>query len=446
MVEVWSVKDKTWYPTLLVKKIKEDDEIKYIVKDFNNRLRPALPPSSYGAFESMERVEALLGSGWCRGLVMKLLSEERYRVRLDVNNKEYVFKHSELRPLMVWENGVWRDESKQKPVKETPSNILNKNPMHSCSGPKPLTRFKTVDATAELRKKKKADVVTSDKTPAIVTTPTATPLEQTKAKTVGNTSSMKTPEPVMNLNDFRNDSAPHKTHEEEKSRKRKRELLSADQSLSVVKKSAAAATCIEETPARDNALIDLPFPKMVPYWKTCESSDGFKSVPQRPHFRPLLESVDDLFHRESAAVGMMMTFYDLLDEVKGLKLDDSTSRLNYLWVAFAKLEQHGFEVEAYQAVISKVLSLKDVLAKKEEEQKCFEDDIKEEENASLKLEETRLELQRKISELERQDADVKKKKETAEKKIADIKAHAGMISQEIEDVKLEFQKTILVPW
>lgn len=130
-MEVCSVKDKTWYPTMLVTEIKEDDEIKYIVKDFNKRLRcvggeatsttttvdaclvrPALPPSSYGAFESMERVEALRGSGWCRGLVMKLLSGERYWVRLDVNNEEYVFKHSELRPLMVWENGVWRGESK----------------------------------------------------------------------------------------------------------------------------------------------------------------------------------------------------------------------------------------------------------------------------------------------------------------------------------------------
>lgn len=39
---------------------------------------------------------------------------------------------------------------------------------------------------------------------------TATPLKQTEAKTVGNRSPMKTPEPMMNLNDFGNDSTPHK--------------------------------------------------------------------------------------------------------------------------------------------------------------------------------------------------------------------------------------------
>ncbi|KAJ4893020.1 Agenet domain-containing protein [Raphanus sativus] len=322
---------------------------------------------------------------------------------------------------MVWENGIWHNESKQK----TPSNILNKNPMHSCSGPQPLAKFKTDAPTAELRKKKKADAMICDKTPAVVT-------------------------------------IPEPTSEEEKSRKRKWELVdgnsntlsaeisdtakrSADQSLNVVKSTVASATCIEETLARD-ALMDLPFPKMLPYWKFCESSDGFKSVPQRPHFRPLLESIDDLDLRESAAVGMMVTFYDLLKEVKGLKLDVSASRLNYLRDAFARLDKNGFEVEAYQAVISKVLSLKDVRAKKEEEQKCFEDSIKEEESGSLKLEELRLELQGKISKLERQDAVAKMKKEAAEKKIAEMKAHVGMISREIEDVEVEFQKTISAPW
>ncbi|WZZ63008.1 hypothetical protein YC2023_063115 [Brassica napus] len=503
-VEVCSVKDKAWYPSLLVTDIEEEDgEKKFIVKDFNKRLsscidgestpttavdacrvRPALPPSSFGQFEVMERVEVLRGSGWCQGLVQKILSEERYWVSLEVSKEEYVFKHSEVRPLMVWENGRWRNKSK------TPSNILNKNPVHSCSGPQPFTRVEeTVAATVELRKKKKADVVISDKTHE-VTTPIATPLKQTKAKTVGNTSPMKAPELVMNLNDFGNDSTPHKTHEDEnseaKSRKRKREQvqqqsnlneeadgntntstaeisdttsksmchgsevvdqpqplsvwignssteLSPDQSINLVKNSAAA--CTEETPAKDTTLMDLPFTKKSPYWKICESSDDFKSVPQRPHFRPLVESMEDLDHREWFASGMTMAFYDLLKVVKGLKLDDSITTLNDLSVSFAKLEKH-------------------------EEHKCLEDSIEEEESASLKLEETTLELkgkiselQRKISELqcktselEREDAVARKNKEAAEEKIADMKAHVGMISQEIEDVEAEFQKTISAPW
>ncbi|WZY96237.1 hypothetical protein YC2023_068566 [Brassica napus] len=640
-VEVCSAKDKAWYPALMVTEIEgEDGESKFLVKDFNQRLsciggeatpslvvdghsvRPAPPPSSVGEFELMARVELLRGSGWCQGLVQKILSEERYWVSLDVTKEEYVFKHSELRPLMVWENGNWRDESKQKAVKETPSNTLNKNPMHSCSGPKPFTRVKTVDATAELRTKKKNDAVISDKTPPVTTvtpliqtetegeessekrleqmpkeknseatsrkrqrgqdkhkdmnetgnlsttssedrvrqsrqkqktvketpkrpmpssssgakkatqhmkkplnphdneenntleatgglgkdtvmmndkTPevmsiakeyvdpslviAATPLKQTEARAVENTS------PVMNLND----STPHMTHEEEnseaKSRKRRREQDqhsnlneeadgTSNVSIGEVNDTASKNMCrdgevvdqlisswignsstelspdqsLKETPAKDKTLMDLPFTKKSPYWKTYETTQAFKSVPQRPHFSTLLEAKKDFF-LESAAVGMMVSFYSFLDEVKDLKLDDSTSKLHDLSVSFAELEKNGFDVEAPQAVISKVLSLKDVRDRKAEEQKRYEEDIGEEESASLELKEVRAErrleigeLQRKISELERQDAVGKQKEEAAEEKIADMKAHVGMIRQEIEDVEVEFQKTISAPW
>ncbi|CAN6894988.1 unnamed protein product [Brassica oleracea] len=632
-VEVCSAKDKAWYPALMVTEIEgEDGESKFLVKDFNQRLsciggeatpslvvdahsvRPAPPPSSVGEFELMARVEVLRGSGWCQGFVQKILSEECYSVSLDVTKEEYVFKHSELRPLMVWENGNWHDESKQKPVKETPSNSLNKNPMHSCSGPKPFARVEeTVAATVELRKKKKADVVISDKTPTVTTTTqlmqketegeessekrleqmpeeknseatsrkrqrgqeqhkdvnetgnlsttssedrarqsgqkqktvketpkkkplnphdneeentlaaatgglgkerddtvmmngetplvitpevmsiakeyvdpslviAATPLKQTEAKAVENTS------PMMNLND----STPHTTHEEEsseaKSRKRRREQdqhsnlnEEADGTSNVsiaevngeVNDTASKNLCrdgevvdqliisstelspdqsLKETPAKDNTLMDLPFTKKSPYWKTYETTEAFKSVPQRPHFSTLLEAKKDFF-LESAAVGMMVSFYGFLDEVKDLKLDDSTSKLHDLSVSFVELEKNGFDVEAPQAVISKVLSLKDVRDKKSEEQKRYEEDIGEEESASLKLKEVRAELrleigelQRKISELERRDAVGKQKEEAAEEKIADMKAHVGMIGQEIEDVEVEFQKTISAPW
>lgn len=595
MVEVCFVVEKTdsWFPALLVTEIEEHNgEKKFIVKDFNQRLsciggettpttivdacrvRPPPPPFSVGEYELLQRVEVLRGSGWCRGLVRRLLTEKRYLVSLEVTKEECVSKHSELRPLMVWENGNWRDESKRKLVKEsTPSNIINKNLMHSCSGPKPLARVETVAATVELRTKKKADVVISDKTRAVVTTTT----QQVQTETEGERSSEKkrleqvkknhissgndsirhkmpeeernkeaikrkrqredeklnkagnlstgsedrarqsgqkqktvkeTPKKPMRSSSGANEKATQhmkKTHdnednslampEDEKSRKRKREQdqhlknlneeadgntnastaemndtaskhmchdgevvddqplsawigdsstkLSSDQSLNMVNSSATAATCIEETPPRDTSLMYLPFAKRTPYWKTCESTDGFKS---QPHFSPLLESKDDLDHREWLAVGMMVTYYDLLKEVKGLKLDDPTSKLDYLRVSFAKLEKHGFEVEAPQTVINRVLSFKDVLAKKEEEQKCFEENIEEAESVSCKLKETRLELQHKISELQRQYAVGKREEEAAEKKIAEMKGRAGVISQEIEDVKLEFQKTILVPW
>ncbi|KAJ4893021.1 hypothetical protein Rs2_19815 [Raphanus sativus] len=586
-VEVCFVIDKTepaWFPGLLVTEIEGDDGDKFIVKDINQRLsciggettptttvdacrvRPVPPPSSVGEYELLEPVEVLRGSGWCQGLVRRLLSEKSYLVCLKVTKEECVVQHSELRPLMVWENGTWHNKSKQKHVKETPSNILNKNPMHSCSGPKPLARVEeTVAATVELRTKKRADVVISDKTPAVVTTTT----QLIQRETEGEKSSEKRVEQVKNHISLGNDSirpkmpeeeknneainrkrqreqekpsdlnkagnlstssedrarqsgqkqktvkeTPKKpmrsssgakptahekatqhmkkplnpldneentlaTHEEEKkSKKKKREQdkhsnlneeeadvntnnvsttemngttsknLShdgevVDQPLSAWIENSSTelssdAVATDKTPSK-NTLMNLPFTKKSPYWKTYETTQGFKSAPQRPHFSTLLESKKDLFLLESTAVGLMVTFYGLLDEVKDLKLDDSTGKLNDLLVSFAELEKHGFDVEAPQAVINRVLSLKDVRDKKAEEQKRYEENIEEEESASLKLKERRAELRRKISELERQE-------EAAEKKIAEMKAQTDVISREIEDVEVEFQKSISAPW
>ncbi|KAJ0228759.1 Agenet-like domain-containing protein [Hirschfeldia incana] len=677
-VEVCSVKDKTepaWSPALLVTDFEGEDggEKKFIVKDFNQIaeatvtptivdacwVRPPPPPSSVEVFEPLERVEVLRGgSGWCQGLVRKILPEKSYLVCFEIAKEECVVKHSEVRPLMVWENGNWRYESKQTPLKETPSNILKKNRIHSCSGPKPLPRAENVAAGVELRTKKKADVVINDKTPAVVTTTTPTqlvqretggekfsekrvkqvknhiglgndstpqkmpeeknteattnrkrqreqeklsdlnkagnlsttksedrvrqsgqkkqntvketpkkpssdatkptshekatqhtmkslnpldneentlsatgglgkerdddtlmndktpfvtitpeimsiakeyvtpslvitPSKQTESNTaVANTSSTKAPEAV---NDLGNDSTPHKTPEEEnseaKSRKRRREQnqqhsnlneeadgndttsktlchdrgevvdqplstwigtssnieLSTDQSLNVMMNMSPAAAA-EETPAKDTTLIDLPFTKKSPFWKTYETTQGFKSLPQRPHFSQLLEAKKDLL-LESAAVGLIVKFYGLLEEVKKeIKLDHSTIKLKELSVSFAELEEHGFDVEAPQAVINRVLSLKDVRDKKAGELKILEESMEKEERASLKSKATRAELQLQISELKRQDEVEKQKEEAAEKKIADIKAKTNIISQAIQGAEVEFKETISAPW
>ncbi|CAH2054835.1 unnamed protein product [Thlaspi arvense] len=510
MVEVSPVKDEMeggWYPAIMVTEVEEDDEKKFIVKDINqqlscnggeatptttvdaHRLRPTPPPSSAGEYRLLQWVEALHRSGWFQGSVRKILSGKRYSVNLAATKEECVFNHAELRPLMVWDwaNRVWRNAPKQGSVKETPSSILNKNPIRTCSGAKPLTKAKTATPL-------KQRIVAKDSvTPSSVIT--AAPLKQTEAKTVGNISPLKSPEPMMNLNESGNDSTPHKIPEEENSeatsRKRKREQeqhsnlneetdgtsngskaeinesskkicndgevvdqplsvsignlsteLSCNQSLDLVNSSAAAA-CVEESPAKDT-LMDLPFAKKSPYWKRCELTDGFKSKPQRPHFSPLLEVKDDI--REWSAVGMMVTFYGLLDEAKDLKLDDPTSKLNDLSVSFADLEKHGFDVVSPQLLISRLLHLKDLRARNAEERKCFEEDIEDEESGRRELEEMRAELARKICELKRQEADAKEKKEAAEKKIADMKSRVEMLSQENEAVELEFQKAISAPW
>ncbi|KAG7575226.1 Agenet domain plant type [Arabidopsis suecica] len=553
MAEVSTVIDKAevaWFPAMIIKEIEVDGEKKFIVKDCNKhlsfngdeartnstidscRVRPTPPPFPVEKYELLDRVELFHGSVWRQGLVRGVLDQNCYMVSLVVTKEESVFKHSDLRPCKVWEDGVWHDGRKQTPVTETPSNVIKTKPMRSCSGscsgaklmtPKrttkyarrslnleenaeTLTKAETGAATRELRSKRANDVI-NDNTPLVIApqekpiasvkpvTPsrvrTATPLKQTEADTQRKTSPKKTLEPMRNENGLENSTQQkilEEKNSEEKGRKRKREkehnsdLKETDESCNgqtaeindtssicndvdvddqplaawinlptepsfdhspIVVNDAAVATDVEETQGKDTLTI-LPFAKKSPFWKMHETQEVCKIVPQSPHFSPLFDAKEEL--REWTAVGMMVTFYGLLEEVKNLQLDVSPSKLSSLSCSFADLEKHGFDVAAPQSRINKILSLQDELAKKAEERKCLEKKIEAGEMEGHKYEEEMAELECKILELKRQQAVAKEMKEATDKMTSGMKSYAEMINQEMEDLRLEFQTTASAPW
>lgn len=216
--------------------------------------------------------------------------------------------------------------------------------------------------------------------------------------------------------------------------------LSSDQIPNVVDNSAADV----EEPQAKRTLMTLPFVKNLPFWKTFETEEVYKTVLQNPHFSPLVEVKEDI--REWSAVGMMVSFYGLLQEVKDLRLDVSSSKLSSLSSSFAELEKHGFDIATPQSRIDKVFSLQDGRAKKVEERKCLEKKIEAKETERHKFEEEMVELERKILELKRQEAVAKEKKEAVDETIVEMKSCAETIDQEIADVELEFITSVLAPW
>ncbi|XP_048614409.1 DUF724 domain-containing protein 10-like isoform X3 [Brassica napus] len=186
---------------------------------------------------------------------------------------------------------------------------------------------------------------------------------------------------------------------------------------------------VEETEARDITMV-LPFEKKLPIWKTVESMEVFKTFPQSPHFTPLLEIREDA--REMSAVGMLLTFSGLLEEVKSLKLNNPISSLNSLSDSFTELEKHGFDVKVPMLRISKLLSLIDRQAKKMEE-------LEDCEKVTAEKESTKVENERKILELQ-------KLNEEADKEIAQSKSCEATIGQQLDDVKLQFHTTASAPW
>ncbi|KAG7603239.1 Agenet-like domain [Arabidopsis thaliana x Arabidopsis arenosa] len=221
-----------------------------------------------------------------------------------------------------------------------------------------------------------------------------------------------------NQNGSGNDSTLENENSEDNNRKRKRE------------ENLGCVASVEQDKPKDTTMV-LPFEKKLRIWETLESMEVFKTVPQSPHFSPLLvESRED--SREMSAVGMMLTFFGLLDEVKALQHNDPISFFISLTNSFAELEKHGFNVKAPQSRINKLLSLRDRQSKKTEE-------LKDAEKVTAEKESVKAENKRKILELQRLN-------EEMDKEIAQSKSCAAKIVQQLDDVKLEFLATASAPW
>ncbi|CAA7014294.1 unnamed protein product [Microthlaspi erraticum] len=513
MVEVSSVNkgEIRWSPAMVVKEIEEGGDKLFIVKDCNQhlrsyngdevarpnktvdscRVRPTPPPSSVEEYGLLECVEVFYGSLWRQGIVTRILSERRYRVSLKATKEEFEFKHSELRPFKVWEDGVWLNGAKslqcqQNPVKETLDNVnaIKSKPTRSSSGAKPvtgkrsrkhmklsslkgngetLTEAETVAVTGEVGKKR-VDAVMTDKTPLVIVTPQVTPIARKSVSPV-------TPSPVITAttetvtkgkesseNGLGNDSTPHKLPEvensQDQSRKRKREESEAlitdyicddddydDQPLSswiLGEKSSTKSKLSHDT------TTVLPFVKHSPVWQVFESMEVFKSVKQRPHFSPLLESREEF--REGLAAGEMVIYIGLLERVENLQLHTPKSTLERLRDCFAELDKYGFDVVTPISRIEMLLSLKDKQVKRLEELNDKEKKMTEEVVKKEKVEEDLREVERKILELRRQETELRGKKDASEKEIGEMQLCVSTLGKKVQDVEVEFQTIVSAPW
>ncbi|KAL0348136.1 UNVERIFIED_CONTAM: protein AGENET DOMAIN (AGD)-CONTAINING P1 [Sesamum angustifolium] len=116
-----------WFTATVVKKLKAD---KYLVEyqtlrndDDTNFLREEVDtfhirpcPPDVGLldrFEVLEEVDALYNDGWWRGVISKVLKNDRYSVYFRNTQEELKFKHSDLRVHQDWVNCKWFIASKK---------------------------------------------------------------------------------------------------------------------------------------------------------------------------------------------------------------------------------------------------------------------------------------------------------------------------------------------
>lgn len=213
-----------------------------------------------------------------------------------------------------------------------------------------------------------------------------------------------------------------------------------DRDVSAVKESVATVAPNDSVPEE---VQRLPFVKGSPVWKVIESMDVFKTMPQRPHFRPLYKCKEEC--REGLAIGNMVTFSGLVDKIAKLRFDDRGNVFSSALESLLDLEKHGFNVTTLRGRVSELLSIKD-----RQERLCSESKDAESKMSQYAGEKTRLaeeceETAKKISELQEKHALIKSQMEAKEAEMAKLQQKVNVVEEGILSARGDFEKLVTAP-
>lgn len=110
---------------------------------------------------------------------------------------------------------------------------------------------------------------------------------------------------------------------------------------------------VHSTPSN---LTALPFTMQSSMWDSVYLMDVYRAVPQQPHFR-LLEQYSMEF-REGIAIGLMVTFANLVSSIRKLRVDDSQVDFDEKLKTLVSLESNGFNVQFVRSCLEKLLEVR----------------------------------------------------------------------------------------
>ncbi|KAK8639604.1 hypothetical protein V6N13_137977 [Hibiscus sabdariffa] len=188
----------------------------------------------------------------------------------------------------------------------------------------------------------------------------------------------------------------------------------------------------------------LPFVKRSPVWRTIESMDVFRIVPQKPHFLPLAEDKEEF--REGSAIGIMVTFASLFEKISMLHFDEPRDTFDSILESLSDLENHGFDVTRLRHRLNKLLSLKEEHNQHLGERQNAEMEIIENKKEISKFNEEMEEIEKKITELQERHTSIKSEKETKNLKVGGLKLHVSVLNKLIQNASHDFKKIATASW
>ncbi|XP_039069225.1 DUF724 domain-containing protein 7-like isoform X2 [Hibiscus syriacus] len=188
----------------------------------------------------------------------------------------------------------------------------------------------------------------------------------------------------------------------------------------------------------------LPFVKRSPVWRTIESMDIFRIVPQKPHFLPLAENKEEF--REGSAIGIMVTFASLFEKISMLHFDEPRDTFDSILESLSDLEKYGFDVTMLRHRLNKLLSIKEGHNQQLEERQNAEREIVESTKEISKLDDELEEIEKKITQLQEQHTSIKSEKETKNLKVGNFKSHVCVLNKLCQNASHEFKKIATASW
>lgn len=188
----------------------------------------------------------------------------------------------------------------------------------------------------------------------------------------------------------------------------------------------------------------LPFEKTSEIWKMIESMEVFQQIPQKPHFHPLYESKEEC--REGIAIGNMVTFASLVENISKFRLEDPRTVLDSSMEALVDLEKVGFNVIPVRDRLQALISLKHRHEKDQNTFIEFGTQITERNNEKSKIDEEIEELDGQIKELQEKRALAVSLHEVKNSEIAILQSSVDALKGFVEDAGSEFQRVASAPW
>ncbi|XP_068665187.1 DUF724 domain-containing protein 3-like isoform X2 [Aristolochia californica] len=190
----------------------------------------------------------------------------------------------------------------------------------------------------------------------------------------------------------------------------------------------------------------LSFVKTCPLWELLGSMEVFKTMPQRPHFRPLDQCMKEC--REGLAIGYMVNFVNLVSMAHDARFDDTFSFKNKLEL-LEELEQHGFRIQPLQARFEALLKLKQRHGVFESELTKIEAKVREQENELekldieiIKLDMDKVVLKESIAKLREKRALIISQSEIGKSKIVKWQKETQRMKKGYFDAKREFEAIV----